>query len=39
MDNKQERTVDQDEYTGQQNYFVTHTAIYTKYSPKDLGIA
>lgn len=39
MDNKQERTVVHVEYNGQHYYFGSLSAIYTKFSPKDLGIA
>ena len=39
MDNKQERTVVHVEYNGQHHYFGSLSAIYTKFSPKDLGIA
>ena len=36
MDNKQERTVVHVEYNGQHYYFGSLSAIYTKFSPKDL---
>ena len=39
MDNKQERTVVHVEYNGQHYYFGSLSAIYTKFSPKDFGIA
>ena len=39
MDNKQERTVIHVEYNGQHYYFGSLSAIYTKFSSKDLGIA
>ena len=39
MDNKQERTVVHVEYSGQHYYFGSLSAIYTKFSPKELGIA
>lgn len=39
MDNKQERTVIHVEYNEQHYYFGSLSAIYTKFSSKDLGIA
>lgn len=39
MDNKQERTVVHVEYDGQHYYFGSLSAIYTKFSPRELGIA
>ena len=39
MKNKQERTVIHVEYNGQHYYFGSLSAIYTKFSSKDLGIA
>lgn len=39
MENKQERTVVHVEYGGQHYYFGSLSAIYTKFSSKELGIA
>lgn len=39
MENKQERTVIHVEYDGQHHYFGSLSAIYTKFSSKELGIA
>lgn len=39
MDNKQERTVVHVEITGQHFYFGSLTAIYTRFTPEQLGVA
>ncbi|MCR6504284.1 hypothetical protein [Bacteroides muris (ex Fokt et al. 2023)] len=39
MDNKQERTVIHVEITGQHYYFGSLTAVYTMFTPEELGVA
>lgn len=39
MENKQERTIVHVEYGGQHYYFGSLSAIYTKFSSKELGVA